>query len=255
MNKQNNQPRSNIKKEISIFFLIMEFAIYISFMYFDITGKGNYIISTYLKFIGIILCFLYSIIMYTKDADRTDSYILRGALLFTVISDLFILVLDYYTLGTLTFCIVQIFYLIRLYRWKKDMGMRASVLRNLIRNGLIASVLLCLLLIVKIELESLVIISIFYFVSIIMNVRDAVTIACKSKTREIIIFTFGMVLFLLCDINVGFFNISSFVAIDQGWFSDLYAFATIAMWMFYLPAQVGIALSGDSDSRRPFCNN
>jgi len=99
---------------------------------------------------------------------------------------------------------------------------------------------------IRIEFDWLVIISVLYFVSIVLNVRDAVWVAYKTKSLKTIIFAIGMVLFLLCDINVLLFNISDFVAIDSALFSNVYAFAAIAMWMFYLPAQVGIAISGAS---------
>jgi TRAP-type C4-dicarboxylate transport system permease small subunit len=54
-------------------------------------------------------------------------------------------------------------------------------------------------------------------------------------------FAWGLVLFLCCDLCVGVFNQSAL-------FSDaLYAAAKFGMWLFYLPGQVLIALSGLPD--------
>jgi hypothetical protein len=55
-----------------------------------------------------------------------------------------------------------------------------------------------------------------------------------------------MVLFLLCDLNVGVFNLTGFVSVNSSWFHNLYAISAIAMWLFYLPAQVFISLSGQA---------
>jgi len=247
MEKQKRRIKNKIEIKITTIFLIIEIVIYIAFMYLDCSEKGSNIISNNLKFIGIILCFLFSMILYSKNTDQKDIYILRAALLFTLISDLCILILNRYTLGTMTFCIVQVLYLIRLYRFKKQIGIKSSLWKYLIRNGLITIGVIFILITFKVKFDWLVIVSILYFVSIVLNVGDAIWIAYKSKALKTIIFAFGMVLFLLCDINVGLFNISDFVAIDGVLFSKIYAFATIAMWMFYLPAQVGIALSGYSD--------
>jgi len=46
----------------------------------------------------------------------------------------------------------------------------------------------------------------------------------------------GMVLFLLCDINVALYNI-----LNEGLF---YNISSISMWLFYLPSQVLLSLSG-----------
>lgn len=115
---------------------------------------------------------------------------------------------------------------------------------QVIRNIILSFVLLFVLLISKIEIEILLFITVFYFVSIVMNVIDAVRLRNKLVTTANKLFAYGMILFLLCDINVGIFNLSNFVIIDNKFFTYLYNFSTIGMWMFYLPAQVLIALSG-----------
>ena len=242
MEKQSNRHNKGIETAITTAFLLIELLIYIAFMYLDISQTKTYSFSSNLKFIGIILCFLFSLNRFSKGTDQTDKYILRGALIFTVISDLFILIIDHYTLGILTFCIVQLLYLIRLCRWRNQLGIKGSLWKYLNRN-LFAFGVLCILLSYKMKLGLLVVLSILYFVSIVLNVFDSVWIAFKSKTRKTIIFAFGMVVFLLCDINVLLFNLNGFVTIEGVWFSRIYAFATIAMWMFYLPAQVVISLS------------
>lgn len=242
-NIENENPKA--KSFITLSFIIMEFCIYVTFMYLDINNIG---VNTaiYLKFAGIILCFIYSLLPYTEINDRSDLSILRGALFFTVISDLLILMLDFYTWGVFTFCIVQLLYLIRLSRWRSPFRqdkINKTIIINILRNLGIAFVVLLLLVITKIQINRLLVITAFYFISIVFNVIDAIIIAFQDKIKYQLFFAVGMILFLCCDINVGIFNLGDFVILNSIGFSGLYHFSTIAMWMFYLPAQVGISLS------------
>jgi hypothetical protein len=235
------------KKILFIIFMGIEIILYSCFLYIDITGNGSYTISSGLKFSGIVLCLLFTLILPYRKEERTDINIVRTALLFTVISDLFILILDYYIIGLITFCIVQSLYLIRIGIWRNRMDLTVGIggiINKFIRNLIVSFAIISILMILKIKIEWLILISCFYFVSIVFNVSDSLTIARKSKVTNSIIYAVGMILFLLCDINVGLFNLSDFLSIDSNWFTALYHFSTVAMWMFYLPAQVIIALSG-----------
>jgi len=236
--------KSVYKKTVFVIFVLLEIILYAGFLYMDITGKGSFAVSNYLKFTGIILCFLFTVLFPGPKEDRTDTSILRAALLFTLISDWFILILDYYVIGIITFCIVQFLYLIRLGIWRNQMdpaGGAKIILKNFIRNLFFALFIIIILNAVKIRMEWLVLVTCFYFTGILFNVWDSIIIACKSKVKNRIRYAFGMVLFLLCDINVGLFNLSGFLA--SSWFDLIYSFSTVAMWLFYLPAQVIISLS------------
>ncbi len=50
----------------------------------------------------------------------------------------------------------------------------------------------------------------------------------------------GMILFLLCDINVALYNILGYI----GKVNVFYNISFVSMWLFYLPSQVLLALSG-----------
>lgn len=246
MEKQNKLKIYGVTMPVLVGFLLVELMIYISFMYIDLKETGSYLLSGNLKFAGIILCFVFTLFFDSKKEEKTDILLLRGALLFTMISDLFILMLDYYYYGMITFCVVQLLYLIRLYRFKKQQGKNSSLLKLILRNIVLAIVIISILFNQDVETDGLVCISIIYFVSILLNTLDAIRIQIKTHKYGQKIYATGMILFLLCDINVGLFNISDFTVINGAWFAGIYEFASIAMWMFYLPAQVCIALSGNS---------
>lgn len=251
-NKVVNKIMSKIMSKIKITnitgFVIVELLLYIMFMYLDLAKTEYYHISNNLKFLSIVICSFFSIVYYSKDDNQTDLILLRSALIFTVISDLCILILDYYIVGTLTFCIVQLLYLIRLCRYRYPENLMGNILKKVVRNILITASIISLFIILQIDINLLVIISMIYFVSITLNVGDSISIAYHTKNRSTIIFAIGMVLFILCDINVGVFNLSDFISIESSLFSKVYSFSVIAMWMFYLPAQVCIALSGDTQN-------
>ncbi len=231
-------------KIILALFILMELLLYITFLYQDIFKKGSLLVSTNLKFSSIILCFVAVFWFYARESMTLDIVLLRCAFLFTLISDLCILMLDFYYLGLITFCIVQLLYLIRLNCWRKKQGIHSALWILILRNVLFAMAITGILITLKISLGGLVLISIFYFVSIFFNTVDAIRIHSSVPKIQYKLYAIGMVLFFLCDLNVGLFNLSDYIQIEESWFHKVYEFATIAMWMFYLPSQVLISLSG-----------
>lgn len=238
-----------------LLFITLQAVLYTLFLTFDITGSQT-VLSSYIKFSIIILCFCYALLL-GKSTDKSIIFVMRAGLLFTVISDLFLLILDYYIYGVITFIIVQQLYGMRLLlcgisrqdKTKSMVGGRGAILfRRLTSRILVqaaAAFLVCFILkLLDVTLEGLLILSIFYFVSIVTNVFTAVKSAARGPfCRSNVIFAAGMVLFLLCDINVGIFNITGFIALPEHIYQLLYSVSSILMWTFYAPSQVLIALS------------
>ena len=186
----------------------------------------------YLKYTGVLICLAVAAAMiyfYGKDAA-----VLTGAILFTVISDLFILVIDsYYEIGVTTFFIAQLFYLYRLYadRLKK-------IYITLIARAVLIAITVTVLG-VCVGLNYLLVIVSIYFVMLVANCADAF-ILCRGGCKNLL-FAIGLLLFVCCDICVGLHNFGSAlgVALPKG----LILFAQYAIWIFYLPSQVMIVCS------------
>jgi cation transport ATPase len=173
------------------------------------------------------------------------------------------LILDYYFYGVLTFIIVQQLDGIRLsltkYRgneckkrneeeWKKKESLSEFLVKDfLILLGFqsVITLVICFALkLLGVQLEGLLIATAFYFLSILTNTFRGVKAALKNRQdKSLVLFAFGISLFLLCDINVGFFNMSGFLAIPEAIYNVLYSLSSLLMWTFYAPAQVLIALS------------
>ena len=223
-------------------FILFQTILYVIFLFLDFTGH-NYALSADIKFSVIILCFCY-VFFLGRNTDRGIILCMKAALFFTLVSDLFILMLDYYIPGVITFIVVQQLYGLRLLLEKHSSGRRLALRFAL---QLTVAVTVCLLLwLAEVEIDSLLFISVLYFICILTNTINAVRLALHNRgDRSRVLFAVGMVLFLLCDINVGIFNMSGFIALPENLYHRLYSLSSILMWTFYAPAQVILALSAN----------
>lgn len=221
--------RISVKKLIFYIVSIIELILYLSFLCIDIFF--NQINTTYIKYSCIILLFIFSFIYYKKWDLRHISF--RFAYLFTLIADLFLLVLNNdYIIGVSFFLLAQISYFIYLnHNEDKKRIIKYLTIYFILAmpTSIIASILLQ-------PFDILYIIVSFYFSLLIIN-----CISCFEKRKEIGLSLFiGFFLFILCDINVGLNNLDY---INSN--SLLLYLVSIAMWLFYLPSQCIIVNSLD----------
>lgn len=249
------QLKTNKNKKLYALFLLIELVLYLCFLYIDIFHGEEYRISSIIKFISIVGCLMFSILVLEQQEDFKSVYLIRVAMFFTVISDVFLLLTSEIEKGIFTFCIVQGIY--RYYLWKVSKDIRIDIridIRKDIRkdrfsifvyapNVMIGLMITIIMYTLSLEVNRVLIITVFYFTSILINVVVAFRLALKVKKAFITIFAIGMFLFLLCDINVGIFNLSEFLYVDGQLFQTLYLFSTVGMWLFYLPSQVLLVLS------------
>ena len=170
--------------------------------------------SIYIKYLGIILCFIFSLL--------NKNYIISLAQLFTLIADYFLLVIDkYYVIGLISFIVVQLIYMYYLYLSKVKTYIYIRII-----------IILAVLTFVNnfLFLYSLVL---CYFSLLVMNT------ICSYSNKKLIILSIGLSLFICCDVCVGLHNI-----LDRG---TLYEIVTMSMWIFYLPSQVLITIGGLQD--------
>ena len=185
-------------------FIIIELSIYVCFIAMDLLGIN----STYIKYAGIILCFVFS--MLNKQRLKSLAFAL------TLVADYFLLVInDYYLIGIIAFICVQLVY--HIFLGNKN-NYKSSLFLGLLfmSIGLIA-------LSYTLNLNALSILAIIYFGNLLVNVY-------MSHQKNKVIFL-GFVLFMFCDICVGLHNM--FLTNHT---------LSILMWVFYLPSQVLISL-------------
>lgn len=277
----NSKEKKHQQTRLVQVFLTIEILLYISFLYLDITNtylntgyvlniSSVFSISKAIKFFSILICFLFVALPlndYKLKYDSTDLNLLRFAIMFTVISDYILLFSDNVILGLLTFIVVQMCYLARVYRWKLKLrgthkGIR-PIYQYILRNILLLVVSLILINIVlnlrglnhSISLnlnvaasidstdKFVIVLALYYFISLILNFIDSVKVSRRANTTRTRLFSLGLLLFILCDINVGLCNLPRLVTINKGIYETVHNFTKIGMWLFYLPSQVIISLS------------
>lgn len=207
-------------------FLAAEGLIYVLFLSLDLLLPGTGW-DIPLKYGGILLCFLWTLgAAANRDGIRT-----AAALAFTLLADLFLLVLDrWYLAGVSAFCVVQLLYLARIHR----AGKRSLAVQLLLR-AILAGILLAAAAILG-ALTPLTGVTLFYFSQLLSNAVAALSLGWRGR-----IFALGLVLFIGCDLCVGLRNLSAALPGAVS-FSPL-PFVQIGMWLFYLPSQVLISLS------------
>ena len=227
---------------------------------------------TYIKYYSIILCLLISVIYYykNKSQDTINAYtLLAAAMFFTAISDYFLLLKNSNLVpGLASFCIVHAIYLYVITC--KDIRITGSYTCIRIIAAIIITVIIKYTGIIKASndssLNSVLFLVLLYGISFVWNVgllilklvnnRELLKSAGKSgknDTNDIeskictfphpVMFLIGLVLFLLCDINVLLFNLSAYINVSSEMYAILQIASTVLMWAFYLPSQVLIVLS------------
>jgi hypothetical protein len=253
------------KRKGMFLFITIQSILYGIFLTLDLTGNNN-MFSSLIKYIIILLCFCY-VLFYGRsagkgiflDVSNSQQYrmilVMRFALLFTVVSDTFLLIMNkFYILGVLSFLIVQQLYSIKLsiaIVCKNSISfsnLTKLSLRRFLIQGIITSVFCVILLKSGIDIDLLLFVTLYYFISIVTNVIMSLKVVLVyPQVKSNIIFAIGMILFLLCDINVGLYNLSGFLALSNQTYSVIYSISSILMWFFYAPSQVLIAISAHYD--------
>lgn len=199
-------------------FIVLETILYL-LIHLEIVAWG-----VGLRYVTIVLCFLF-VLLFTRGLD---SNLLKIAFFFTIVADFFLLVIDkYYIFGLLAFVFGQIIYAYRLLL-NNPIQIKKRILFYIIT---IIFAELIFILIFRDKVDFLMVISLMYFMILLNNVINSF-IFFKNNY----LFALGLILFLLCDIFVGLYNIELYL--------DFTLFLKLDLaWIFYIPSQVLIALS------------
>lgn len=210
------------------------FLFYVSFIVLD-TAVGDIAISTstWIKYSSIILSTIFTLHLFIDSLFKKEDILIRLfgllAVILTLVSDLFLLVInDYYVAGVTVFIFAQLATAARLHLINKNkviliisMGLRIfafierTVLTAVFQNP-------------DMVLYSLVF---FYFINLVLNFTLAVITAITDSRLSNIILAIGLFLFIMCDIFVGLANIRNMSVLN------------FVAWIFYLPCQYLIAIS------------
>lgn len=229
------------------FILCLEIIIYCSFIYMDFMTKNRSIYSTGLKYIGILLCLIMSLMIGDRGHDKEDTKLLQIAFCFTAAADLCLVILDYNILGIFLFCFVQTTYIMRHNRGVKRKCRLYTVIVTIVLTAFICKLVTSNLHITDLVYnrlnEKLIMIGSVYSVLLFCSLYTAWKTLNGNfyPVYSRFLISIGMTLFFLCDINVGLSGVASNITV-QG--IDIESFSRFLVWIFYLPSQVLLVLSG-----------
>ena len=215
--------------------LITIIGFYLVFLYIDLYKSQFNYVSTNLKFISIISCFIISLLTNGRTFDSVNLRLLQWGLFLTVIADFFLLKMERYNeIGVLIFSLVQIIYSVRYDVKNRNKIIRDFLIIFLVLNGINF---------IFVRARFIYVIALFYGIGLISNLVKAVNIYIHGLYPKIngLMVALGMFLFLLCDINVALYNILKYMNKTDG---IIYSISSISIWLYYLPSQVLLSLSG-----------
>lgn len=199
-------------------------AVYAAFLVCDIVWPQLWRVSAALKYAGMLLCFGMALLGSCRPWRRRDARLAVLAMAFTLAADVFLLFTSFFTAGICVFCFAHLCYL---RRYESRMFVPGVVLVA----GLFAALGLGAAL--QWQLPNMFVAAGVYAVLIISVSASVFGAALPRKNKNFA--AMGMVLFLLCDVNVALYNL-----LPGG---RLHRAASVLMWFFYLPAQALLALS------------
>lgn len=185
-----------------------------------------------IKFIFIVICFIIAALSYYKCNSKKDWTLLTAGLLFTVGADYFLIIQNMHMPGVAVFCFAHICYILRV----------ANISKGVKRALVIAVSVWIFLLFVNNALLALAgTYAVLFMVNIAVNIhyfRQENTLLPKLNKTLLLA---GLILFALCDVNVALFNLPRQF---EGLLPDVFPQAFYLIWVFYLPSQLLLAISG-----------
>lgn len=230
------------KSMLIISLLVVLGLLYSIFLSMDIFQIETLISVDIIKFLSIVLVFLISLIIGEDSISHKDILLLRLGLFLTLMADFFLLFFpSQYLWGVGLFSIVQILYNIRY-----EGGAHRDIIYKFTRLFLLFFLFYLILKKFIIDIDFLLILSLYYAICLLSSSSRAIRLLKSPRyprlnTRMIVV---GMILFLLCDINVGIFNLLKLINIWNPSLLFLKKLSYISIWLFYLPSQILLSLSG-----------
>ena len=211
------------KKNIALLCLLG--ILYVAFIIDDVFVSSGASISSILKYIAILLCLVSAIVVFFQSGNARDARLQIIILLFTVIADYFLLFTSYFTAGILIFLGAH---LTAIYRY------HAPIFKICVISVALAFVVWLVSVIAGQPID-LMFCAVAAYMFTIITATIATFIARQAPVNNFLS-RCGMILFLLCDVNVALYNSLP----RDAAFSDT---SMVLMWVFYLPAQTMLSLS------------
>ena len=171
------------------------------------------------KFIFVALCFVVATIAGFLARYNQDRVFLALGLFFTVLADFFLVLMDWHMPGVSVFIFVHFCYMLRVLP-----------ARHFYKVGIGIAVAL-----VGIGMGQIIVVGGMYGLAFLVNIY----VNIKYRTQKKALVLTGLILFMLCDLNVLLYNAQRYLGVGFAWGLSFYL-----IWVFYLPSQLLLAFSG-----------
>jgi|GEM_PF-2199393 len=190
------------------------------------------VIPPYISFIFILANFIFALLVFVPS--KNDILVIV-ALFFTILSDLFlILIPTQFEIGLVFFNVVQICYAIRVSRiYQSKIRLIFSIVARFFFSITISIIAIVLL---PSELHLVVILTAVYFSSLLINCVSSFTNFPRAR-----MFAFGFLLFICCDFFVGISFALINTDLDLNMFSFVNSTRINYAWIFYPFSQILLA--------------
>lgn len=199
---------------------------------------GNYLTADWsngIKLFSVFVCFMYLLLTFNRKSSGFDHLLMIGVIAVTFLSDAILLFTDQLSVGVFVFLVVQALYAYRIALFGQNKNRHWTYI-----GATVMVVGISLL----IQEDTVIITAVLlYGVLFLINLGYLIIVHTKNWQSHTL-FKIGFVLFLICDINVLFFNILP----NYGISNLFYEFTRVSMWFFYLPAQVLLSLSAVNEN-------
>lgn len=232
----------------------------VAFTVFDILNIFP-LISDSLKLSGIVLCFLYTVMLLFTYGAELDRVMLMLSMLFAIAADVFLLFTSQYLIGILLFCFVQEFQSVRLLSIRRSIvrmngrisvsyrsykTWRAVLLQNLFQL-LLSAVLLAVSQLVPIKNAALLAAALFYGIGFLLNLIRVFSVSHDVRLlddmRPLRFYAFGMLFYFICDLLLIVIQLPVYLPFLSG-FAGYAGYVRLFVWPFYLSGMAMIAASG-----------
>lgn len=216
-----------MKRKLSFIFIAVEAVLFCTFVTMDILSlEGENIV----KFIAISLVAL----MGLNAGKHKDNKVVTAAFIFTVMADVFLILIGNFVVGVCVFIIVQTCYTIR-FSFMSGKPLVGELLKRWIPGlvlGTIAGVLLK-----SVDIG----ITVAYASCFAVNFAHGFELQIYKPSPRHLRFAIGIVLFACCDACVGIHNLQLSIFTEA-----MIRNAEVMTWIFYLPSQILILSTTDA---------
>ena len=215
-----------MKRITSWIFLAVEAVLFCTFVAMDVMHHDA---ENVVKYVAICLVGL----MGLRAGKQRDNVVVTAAFLFTMVADLFLILIGNFVAGVAAFICVQTCYTIR-FSFMSGKPLVGELLKRLVPGVILGGIATYFL---GINVGIIV----AYACSFAVNFVHGFELHILKPSPRHLRFAIGLFLFACCDICVGITNLKPGFLTEQ-----MIRNAEVMTWIFYLPSQILILSTTDS---------